>query len=168
MQFKELSFPPDIRLCVYHVGAEPLDFHRHAEIADITYCAAGRLVLELPESGVAHVFLPGQLVQVPRGAIHRVSHAGDAAHGSTYVLLQLGRFSIDFVPPPLTPGAAGGASATDSARGCTLGAYRPRVAGMADQLRRTPPPALTATEQRDVLAALDTVLALARPVRDEA
>jgi len=96
VDFKEFSFAGDIRVCVYNVGIQNLSFHRHTHIADITYCAAGRLLLELPESGQSCLFYPGQIVQVPADTVHRVSHCGDGGGYSRYILIQLGRFSIDF------------------------------------------------------------------------
>ena len=97
MEFKEYSFDPEIRLCVYNVGRENLEFHRHSHIADITYCASGRLRLELPELNKSYIFYPGQTIQVPCNTIHRVSHCDADADYSRYILIQIGRFSIDFV-----------------------------------------------------------------------
>lgn len=96
MDFKEFSFAGDIRVCVYNVGSENLAFHRHTHISDITYCAAGRLLLELPESGQSCLFYPGQVVQVPADTVHRVSHCSGNSSHSRYILIQIGRFSIDF------------------------------------------------------------------------
>ena len=96
MDFKEFSFAGDIRVCIYNVGSENLAFHRHTHISDITYCASGCLLLELPESGQSCVFYPGQVVQVPANTIHRVSHGSDTNSYSRYILIQIGHFSIDF------------------------------------------------------------------------
>ncbi|MDY7540718.1 cupin domain-containing protein [Undibacterium sp. RTI2.1] len=96
MDFKEFSFAGDIRVCIYNVGSENLAFHRHTYISDITYCASGRLLLELPESGQSCLFHPGQVVQVPANTIHRVSHCSENSSHSRYILIQIGRFSIDF------------------------------------------------------------------------
>lgn len=96
MHFKEFSFADDIRVCIYNVGSENLDFHRHTHIFDITYCASGRLLLELPESGQSCLFYPGQIVQVPANTIHRVSHCSHTSSNSRYILIQIGHFSIDF------------------------------------------------------------------------
>ena len=96
MDFKEFSFADDIRVCIYNVGSENLAFHRHTHISDITYCASGRLLLELPESGQSCIFYPGQVVQVPANTIHRVSHCANTNSYSRYILIQIGHFSIDF------------------------------------------------------------------------
>lgn len=96
MDFKEFSFADEIRVCIYNVGSENLTFHRHTHISDITYCASGRLLLELPQSGQSCLFYPGQVVQVPANTIHRVSHCCDTNSHSRYILIQIGRFSIEF------------------------------------------------------------------------
>lgn len=154
MDFKELNYPPDIRLCVYHIGHENLEFHRHANIADITYCAAGELLLELPQADIARTFRPGQLVQVPRNAIHRVSHCSGAVGTSTYVLLQLGSFNIEFSQPDAFPRGQGDVQMRGNTARCYLGEYRDRVKQIDAQLRRNQPPQLSSTEYSHVLAAL--------------
>jgi hypothetical protein len=96
MDFKQYCFGPHVRVCVYNIGQENLDFHSHKYVSDITYCASGPLVLELPEQDRIIRFGKGQIVQVPNETAHRVRQCVTAIGTSRYVLVQLGDFSIDF------------------------------------------------------------------------
>lgn len=162
MNFKELSFPSNIRLCVYHLERDNLDFHRHSHIADIAYCAAGELLLELPQFDVARVFQPGQLVQVPRNAIHRVSHCASTVDMSSYVLLQLGTFSINFVHRSAFMDRSAGSTKIPGQMDhhqprCYIGPYGVRLRQIALQLQARQPRELSDTEYIDVLAALAVI-----------
>lgn len=98
MNHKDFVFEPDIRVCVYNIGQENLDYHKHTYLSDLTYCASGELVLELPLIKRSFVFYPGQIVQVPKNTVHRVLHHSRSCKSSRYVLIQVGKFSIDFIP----------------------------------------------------------------------
>lgn len=154
MDFKEFSFAGDLRVCVYNVGDENLSFHRHTHISDITYCAAGRLLLELPASGLSCLFYPGQIVQVPADTVHRVSHCGSGGH-SRYILIQGGRFSIDFERDVrMAPGGAR-VDLRDVRLPFHLGDRQAQLRQVAAGMREHRPADVSDSEYADLLAALD-------------
>jgi hypothetical protein len=155
VDFKEFSFAGDIRVCVYNVGNENLSFHRHTHIADITYCAAGRLLLELPESGQSCLFYPGQIVQVPADTVHRVSHCGDGGHHSRYILIQLGRFSIDFERDVRMAPGGQRVDLGDVQLPFHLGDRLAQLRHIAAAMREHRPADVSDSEYADLLAALD-------------
>jgi hypothetical protein len=155
MDFKDFSFSPDIRVSIYHVGHENLAYHRHTHVSDITYCASGRLMLELPALGTSYLFHPGQFVQVPCDTVHRVSHCGAPSGVSTYILVQIGPFSIDLGATTL---------------GYRIGNAREPLLSAARQMREARPANLSDTEYDSILGMLDTVCkdGIARPPEREA
>jgi hypothetical protein len=157
MNFKEYSFRPDIRVCVYNVGNENLEYHRHEHISDMTYCAAGELILELPEVKKSFIFRVGQIVQVPYNTVHRVSHFSKSVERSRYVLVQIGKFSIDFVHDNTF---AYGENQTDiGGRKLEyfIGENRERLEQIASEFKRHRPADLSTSEYADVLAALEII-----------
>lgn len=157
MDFKQFSFAGNIRVCLYNVGSENLAFHRHTHIADITYCAAGRLLLELPESDQCCIFHPGQIVQVPAGTVHRVSHCADNRSQSRYILIQIGRFSIDFVPAAREVPASRRVDLAADRLPFHIGDKREQLREIAAALRAQRPANLSDTEHADLQAALHRV-----------
>lgn len=97
MEFKEFSFGPEIRVCLYTIGDEGLDYHCHTNISDITYCSHGEILIELLDQKKSVLLKPGQLFQVPAGQWHRCIHYSKNTKNSSYVLLQVGEFNIDFL-----------------------------------------------------------------------
>lgn len=157
MDFKDFSFSPDIRVSIYHVGHENLACHRHMHVSDITYCAAGRLMLELPALESAFVFHPGQFVQVPCDTVHRVSHCGAQTGESTYILVQIGQFGIDFVRDEAMAAAPDPVDLGATALGYRIGDARERLLAVARQLREERPANLSDSEHASILGMLDTV-----------
>lgn len=170
MEFKDFSFSPGIRVSIYHVGHENLAYHRHAQVSDITYCAAGRLMLELPALGAAYVFHPGQFVQVPCDTVHRVSHCAPDSEGSTYILVQIGPFGIDFVRDADLVCGQNPVDLGATRLGYCIGDAREHLLSVAGQLRAQRPPSLSEAEHAAILSMLDTVCkeGLARPPDREA
>lgn len=157
MDFKDFSFSPDIRVSMYHVGHENLAYHRHAHVSDITYCASGRLMLELPALGSAYIFHPGQFIQVPSDTVHRVSHCGPQAGNSSYILVQIGPFSIDF---ERDAGMVQGSDPVDLGQtrlGYRIGDAREHLLSVARQWREERPAGLSDAEHASILGMLDTV-----------
>ncbi len=97
MNSKEFSFDKDIRICIYNVNNEHLAFHKHTNISDITYCARGELLFELPAIDKSFIIPQGMMFQVPYDTAHRISHNSKQINFSRYVLIQLGKFDIKFV-----------------------------------------------------------------------
>jgi len=97
MNFKEFNFDHNIRICVYNVGRESLDFHKHNHIADITYCAKGKLAIEMLDSHTRVDLQQGEFFQVPRAQKHRCYHIATDTEMSRYVLIQIGQFDIEFI-----------------------------------------------------------------------
>ncbi|MBP7847275.1 MAG: hypothetical protein KAZ94_04015 [Burkholderiales bacterium] len=54
-------------------------------------------MIELPEINRSFIFHTGQIVQIPSNMIHRVSHYSKTNQQSRYILIQIGKFSIDFI-----------------------------------------------------------------------
>jgi len=166
MDFKEFSFSPDIRVCIYHVGNENLAYHRHTHISDITYCAAGQLMLEIPALSMSYIMHPGQFIQVPYDMVHRVSHCSPQTEQSSYVLVQIGQFSIDFVHDE---GIVYGQNPRDlgaTKLDYSIGSTRERLMSIARQLTEDRPAKLSDWEYDSILSALRTVCkdGIARPL----
>jgi hypothetical protein len=157
MDFKDFSFSPDIRVSIYHVGQENLAYHRHAQVSDITYCASGRLMLELPALGGAYIFHPGQFVQVPCDTVHRVSHCAPDTELSSYILVQIGQFGIDFVRDADLACAENPVDLGQTRLGYRIGDARERLLSVARQLREERPANLSDAEHAGILAMLDAV-----------
>jgi hypothetical protein len=165
MDFREFSFNPDIRVCIYHVGIENLAYHRHTYISDITYCASGRLMLELPECNTSYIMHPGQFIQVPCDMVHRVSHCSPEAERSSYVLVQIGQFSIDFVHDERIVFGQNPRDLGTTMLDYSIGSSRERLMSITQQLTDDRPADLTDSEYVSILAALRTVCrdGIARP-----
>ncbi|HEX8615483.1 MAG TPA: hypothetical protein VF800_29730 [Telluria sp.] len=144
-------------MSIYHVGHENLAYHRHAHVSDITYCASGRLMLELPSLGGAYIFHPGQFVQVPCDTVHRVSHCAPHAEHSTYILVQIGPFSIDFERDAGIVHGRNPVDLGDTSLGYRIGDARERLRSVARQLREERPASLSDAEHASILGMLDTV-----------
>lgn len=144
-------------MCVYNVGHANLDYHRHTHVSDITYCAAGRLMLELPQLGKSYVFHPGQIVQVPYDTIHRVSHYSDSDSHSRYILVQIGKFSIDFIKDDGIVAGENPTNIRNKGLNFYIGDQGDRLRNIAAEFRERRPDDLSDSEYADVLAALDTV-----------
>ncbi len=170
MDFKEFSFSQNIRVCIYHVGNENLAYHRHTHISDITYCAAGQLMLDLPALNTSYIVHPGQFIQVPYDMVHRISHCSPRTERSSYVLVQIGQFNIDFVHDE---GIVYGQNPRDL--GATkldyfIGSTRERLMSITQQLTEDRPVNLSDWEYDSILTALHTVCkdGIARPPDKEA
>ncbi|MDC8759600.1 hypothetical protein [Janthinobacterium fluminis] len=157
MDFKEYSFDPDIRVCVYNVGDENLEYHKHTCISDITYCAAGRLILELPEINKSYVFHPGQIIQVPYDTVHRVSHFSKTEQHSRYVLVQIGKFSIEFIRDDSIVFGENKMDMQDKSLNYYIGENHENIKRIAASFKAQRPENLSDQEYADVLAALAAV-----------
>jgi len=144
-------------VCVYNVGHENLDYHRHTHISDITYCAAGRLLLELPQLSKSYVFYPGQVVQIPYDTIHRVSHYSDSESHSRYILVQIGKFSIDFIRDDGIVVDGNPSNLRNKGLDCYIGDQGDRLRDIAIAFRECQPDDLSDAEYTDVIAALDAI-----------
>jgi mannose-6-phosphate isomerase-like protein (cupin superfamily) len=96
MDFKEFNFDSDIRVCIYNIDDENLSFHRHSKISDITICTRGSIIIEIPENELSVVLSSGQVFQVPMGKKHRCINDCPARHKARYILIQVGKFDIEF------------------------------------------------------------------------
>lgn len=165
MDFKEFSFSQDIRVCIYHVGNENLAYHRHTHISDITYCASGRLMLELPALNTSYIMHPGQFIQVPYDMVHRVSHCSPQTERSSYVLVQLGQFSIDFAHDERIVYGQNPRDLGATKLDYCIGGTRERLMSIAQQLTEDRPADLSDCEYVGILAALHTICkdGIARP-----
>ena len=157
MNFKEFDCDNDIRICVYHVGDENLPYHRHTHLSDITYCISGQLMLELPEIDAATLFEVGQFVQVPMNMIHRVSHRSHRTNQSSYVLVQIGRFSIDFMDEIPAVAAVNYRHLSAATFACFVGSAADQLALIAKRFVDKRPPNLTDAEHDGILVALDGI-----------
>lgn len=155
MDFKEFSFSENVRVCVYNVGRESLEYHKHANVSDITYCATGRLILELPQIKRSYVFHPGQIIQVPFDTIHRVSHFSDTDSQSRYILIQIGKFSIDFVHDDHIVFCESRTDIKGERLAFYIGDQLENLKNIAMQFRKKRPPKLSDSEYADILVALD-------------
>ncbi|WP_158715664.1 cupin domain-containing protein, partial [Streptomyces sp. NRRL S-481] len=99
MEMKEFYYQDGLRVSLFNLDHEAVPYHFHNEVSDMVYCSRGQIAIELPEAGEVYTVLPGQVFQVPRTNKHRFVNGAPVGTPSRYVLLQIGTFDINFVPP---------------------------------------------------------------------
>lgn len=156
MEMKEFYYEDGIRVSVFNLDHEAVPYHFHNEVSDMVYCSRGQIAIELPEAGEVFTVHPGQVFQVPRTNKHRFVNGAPVGTPSRYVLLQIGTFDINFVPP--TEGLAEKVADRTATHVADADVYienrKADILKLADHFASEKPEVLTAEEQTDVVQAL--------------
>lgn len=156
MEMKEFYYQDGLRVSLFNLDHKAVPYHFHNSVSDMMYCARGQIRVELPDTGDVVTVRPGQVFQVPNPSRHRFVNGAPAGTPSRYVLLQIGEFDINFVPPAEEIGGefagSGTAHAADGA--VYIQDRKDDIIGLAEQFEREKPEVLTAEERSDVVTAL--------------
>ncbi|MFS8198901.1 cupin domain-containing protein [Streptomyces sp. CWNU-52B] len=156
MEMKEFYYQDGLRVSVFNLDHEAVPYHFHNEVSDMVYCSLGQISIELPEAGEVFTVLPGEVFQVPRTNKHRFVNGAPVGTPSRYVLLQIGTFDINFVPP--AEGLAGKIADSTVTHVADADVYvedrKAEIIKLADHFASEKPEVLTTDEQADVVRAL--------------
>lgn len=156
MEMKEFYYQDGLRVSLFNLDHKAIPYHFHNEVSDLMYCSMGQIAIELPESGKVFTVLPGEVFQVPRTSKHRFVNGAPVGTPSRYVLLQIGRFDINFVPA--AEGLAGKVADSTAIHVADADVYienrQADILELADRFASEKPEVLTAEEQTDVVQAL--------------
>ncbi|CAA9215991.1 MAG: hypothetical protein AVDCRST_MAG41-246 [uncultured Corynebacteriales bacterium] len=161
MEMKEFHYEDGLRVSLFNLDHEAVPYHFHDHVADIMYCARGRITIELPDPGQAYSVGAGEVFQVPDRSRHRFFNGAPVGTPSRYVLLQIGSFDITFLPDaediaerfadlPVAP-------VTDGI--VHVGDRKGDILALADRFEQDKPQGLTTDEQADVVRALRSLAA---------
>ncbi|GAA3487024.1 cupin domain-containing protein [Streptomyces cremeus] len=156
MEMKEFYYQDGLRVSVFNLDHEAVPYHFHNEVSDMVYCSRGQIAIELPETGEVFTVHPGQVFQVPRTKKHRFVNGAPVGTHSRYVLLQIGAFDINFVPP--AEGLAEKVADREATHVADAEVYIENREGdirkLAEHFAVERPEVLTEEEQGDVVQAL--------------